>query len=166
MANRFRITTNKKSLNQELIKLEATLKQFANRPFTESVGRRVVSSMKDLIAKGISPIRGNGRFPAYKDPTKYPGKKKAPRPVNLFLSGDFMDSLSNKSIRSGDGYNAEIFYKGRESQLKEKGHREGANGQRERPTIPEGSEEIAKSIEVEINEMIDARIKELKRLIK
>ena len=123
-------------------------------PFTtrdgDALGDIVVSDMKDLISKGVSPIKGAGRFERYKNSDKYPGDRKPARPVNLFLTGEFIDSLRYKSKKITEGLEVKVFYGTRLSNLKEQGHREGANRQPKRPTIPNDSEEIAVSIERKI----------------
>ena len=96
----------------------------------DAVGRAPIKEMKDQISKGISPIReGPKRFPAYKNPKKYPGKRKGKRPVNLKLTGDFLRSLSFKALQGGKGYITRIFFDDSDglSDLKEQGHREGAS---------------------------------------
>ena len=115
------------------------------------VGRGIVENMKRIIAAGSSPIRGSGiaaRFAAYKDPAKYPGKRKPSSPVNLKLSGDFLKDLGY-IVKSGrKGYVAEVGYSTDKSIAKESGHREGVNGQPSRPTIPDYTrgEDFASSV--------------------
>lgn len=112
--------------------------------------------IKDLISKGISPIEGDGRFPAYKaqlekNKKKYPDsvKKKFPnkrrRPVNLFLSGRFLKEL--KAIPKRINLIAVGFFSPYGQKL-EQGHREQANGQGYRPIIPDtdAGEDFALSI--------------------
>jgi hypothetical protein len=177
----------------------------------QKIGRQVVKAMKEMIAKGQSPIKGGGRFKPYiaaaalrmekknvtlanraaKDARKagndrdqglaewaghrakgranrlkqrgypfsvqdeFPDKKE--RPVNLYLSGDFMKSLESwldlALKKSPDGNEAKIVkhlwigFRDELSQKKEQGHREGANGQEKRPIIPEENEEFATSIQ-------------------
>lgn len=53
----------------------------------------------DFMRKGISPVQGVKRYAAYKDPKKYPGKRKPKTPVNLKLSGDLYRSLGFKFIK-------------------------------------------------------------------
>ena len=105
-----------------------------------SAAEATIDAMKATIARGVSPIRGNGRFPKYKDPKKYPGKLKPKTPVNLHLTGDMLDALTFKAVPDSAGYAAEIFYKGKQ-ELKELGHRDGANDQPKRPTLPVGDKE-------------------------
>lgn len=65
----------------------------SNKINQKKVGELIIEEMKDSISKGISPVRGERRFIAYKDPKKYPADLKSKRPVNLFLSGDMLASL-------------------------------------------------------------------------
>jgi len=74
--------------------LRATLgqkiKNIVDDDFINKVNQEVVEgSIKPLIASGQSPVTSaeGRRFPKYKDGDKYPGKQKAKRPVNLYLSG-------------------------------------------------------------------------------
>lgn len=69
----------------------------------------------------------------------FPNKRN--RPVNLYLSGKMLADLTYEKLKTIAG--VEIGYFDRESQLKEQGHREGANGQPKRPTIPIGSEKFS-----------------------
>lgn len=66
------------------------LKQTVDAKFEQDMNTEVVGEIKRLINGGVSPVQsveGGRRFVGYKSPEKYPGKKKAKRPVNLFLSG-------------------------------------------------------------------------------
>jgi hypothetical protein len=131
-----------------------------------SIGDAAVDQMQIAIVKGLSPIKGNGRFAAYKwsakkseqrksktksgkqlkrefqnrypysEMKKHPDKKE--RPVNLKLSGEFLSNLK-------------AFIKGKELWIGfkddtkwakyESGHREGVHGQPKRPIIPSGAGE-------------------------
>ncbi len=73
----------------------------------------VLEEMRDMIVKGISPIRGRGRFPAYlhagkkgkypaNQKNKYPTKRQ--RPVNLLLSGDFLRALTYRIYPAKFGF--------------------------------------------------------------
>lgn len=66
------------------------LKKTVDEDFIRSMNTDVVGEIKRMINGGVSPVQnfeGQRRFKKYKDQDKYPGKKKAKRPVNLFLSG-------------------------------------------------------------------------------
>lgn len=135
------------------------------------VGVAACNRMLELIARGISPIEGKGRFAEYKwagnlkaikkqlgaknskkiakaiKSSKYPysAMKKYPnkkvRPVNLQLSGEFLNDLQPRV----QGKELTIGYHGK-SALKESGHREGVNGQPSRPTIPIRNEKLNASV--------------------
>ncbi len=138
----------------------------------DKIGQTTIRMMKDHIAKGNSPIAGYGRFPAYKQSYKdqiegkvafyrdeqkrlrvfpprgvherFRGKKI--RPVNLKLSGDFLSDLTWSKFKERFGTGVRIRFKTKKSRLKEKGHREGANGQGIRPIIPEAGENFRRDI--------------------
>lgn len=148
---------------------ERALKRVTNKEKL-SVGEAVIDEMLKAIAKGISPIKGRGRFEAYKwagkknadrkkgakkksldlkysnkypysAQGKFPDKKE--RPVNLKLSGNFLSNLKAKILGSSlyVGFFEEPWSK------YEQGHREGAKGQPSRPIIPSGDgEEFSQSI--------------------
>lgn len=136
------------------------LKAPITREDAENVGKGVVAEMKNLISKGISTIEGSGRFPAYKNPKRYPAKRKPKTPVNLHLSGDFQDALSYSTQQVKSGYATKIFYRGAKENIKEQGHRDGANTQPKRPTIPtESGETFAVRIQRVFADIYNARIK-------
>jgi hypothetical protein len=120
------------------------------------IGEAVIDEMKIAIAKGISPIKGAGRFPAYGGTKKqgrpkedlYPKTvqkkfpEKRPRPVNLVLSGQFLNNLKAKVLGS-------VLYIGffEDPWMKyEEGHRKGSNNQEKRPIIPTTEEELSQSV--------------------
>ena len=143
------------------LKLEKFLKSVreVDDRTTNLVGLAIKQRMLALISKGVSPIKGNDRFPAYKNPKKYPKNvrkdfpAKRARPVNLFLSGMFLRSL--KLIKSSRGI-IEIGFQNGLSQKKEQGHREGAGGQPRRPIIPSRSEQFSVTIQREVLKMLRA----------
>lgn len=147
----------------QLKALKKKLKDISN-PIDNDTAKKAAKAtreeMLDLISKGISPIKGNGRFPAYKDAKKYPGKRKSARPVNLKLSGDFLNSLQARVKKFKDGFGFVIGYFDNLSKLKEQGHREGANKQRKRPSIPEidKREQFAERIQVTFLKIFNKRI--------
>lgn len=191
------------AIKDDLLRYLAFIQDSLDETVANDIGVTITTEMLLLIQKGISPIEGNGRFPAYKwaemrnalkkersAVTKalkrnkqsllvfkrknkrqillaqkeaaragiaqankgypfsvqheYPGKK--PRPVNLFLSGDFLSSLEHVVTRSAEGVGLEIGFFDSAQAVKEQGHREGANGQPERPVIPVLREEFAQTI--------------------
>ena len=146
---------------QNLTKMLSELRKPIDRQTADEVGRQSVDEMKDMISKGISPLNSGGRFPGYKNPSKYPKGKKPNTPVNLYLSGDFQNSLTHKVKTSEFGFDTEIFYEGRDEDAKESGHRDGANGQPKRPTIPQGSESFAQRVIRVFSSIYKARINKI-----
>lgn len=188
----------KRDVNRQLQKFAKQGVQGLTDQDKKFIGDDMVDLMKDFIAKGISPIEGRGRFPAYKGTEaearlrstlrkgqskqvkklyrrqkaqaksikersypynvmrQYPQKRE--RPVNLWLSGDQMDDLEARSTSTG----LSIGYWKAKSVLKEKGHREGANGQRLRPTIPQGNETFTRPIYQRLLQSLQRRL--LRRL--
>lgn len=160
------------------------------------IGETIKQEMLNDISKGISPIKGFGRFPAYKwagfaneirkharsikdkekrkqfreealniEKNRYPftsyakslGKK--PRPVNLKLTGDFIKSLVVWISGSGRKKTVNVGFKDKLSLAKEKGHREGANGQPQRPIIPQGRETLSPKYALKIKQVLLQNIK-------
>ena len=139
------------------------LKKPINKETAESLGLQVVLQMKKLIKSGISPIKGNGRFPRYKNPDSYPGDRKPKSPVNLELTGQMLDALTPSTKPSKSGHASVISYEGIEANKKESGHRAGVNGQPKRPTIPidRQGESFAATIERIVIGIFKARIKQI-----
>lgn len=129
-----------KGLNEFIAKLNE-LGQGLTKDEATQAGQATMSAMKDMISQGQSPITGRN-FPRYKNPQKYPGRLKSATPVNLHLSGDFLDGMRAKVVKTALGFGFEITYLKKELK-KEEGHRVGWNGQPKRPTIPEGNEKFA-----------------------
>ena len=74
----------------------ARLDEIFSPDTVDKLGRLVVRESKDMISKGISPVRGHGRFERYKNKDNYPGDLKPARPVNLKLTGDMLSGYSYK----------------------------------------------------------------------
>lgn len=136
------ITAGLKALASDFhgAKLERTLKR---------IGEEVVAEIKRTVAKGISPISGK-RFPAYKNPARYPGDRKPKRPVNLYLTGQMLGALAFR-IKNGA---IDIYLRGAKANAKEQGHRDGANGQPKRPIIPQGDETLTRGIQARVRAIL------------
>ena len=161
---RCRVRFDKAAFKKIVDKLDA-LQAPIRADEAQKMGTAVVREMKTLIAQGQSPIRGNGSFPRYKNPKKYPGKRKPHSPVNLKLSGDFLRDLKHHVIKTRHGYGISVGFDSQLSRKKERGHREGANGQPERPTLPMPSlsEKFHSRVQAVYNEVILAAIRRIKR---
>jgi hypothetical protein len=110
----------------------------------EKVARRL-SGERKKAAKGIAAgIKSRG-YP-YSVQDEFPDKK--PRPVNLKLSGKFLDSL-RVLVEPGAGsrgWTPKVGFSDPLSIDKEEGHATGANGQPKRPIIPAEFQEFTKGI--------------------
>lgn len=165
MANRAKITAD---LKKELDRLLDETEKKISKADLDKIGQTTVNAMKDLIEKGISPIQGKGRFPGYLRPNDTDGyptnvrkrfPKKRARPVNLTLSGKFLKTLifrSNSNTKA-----VEVGFFDQLSLKKEQGHRDGAQGQPERPIIPKQNESLVKSIVLEIEDVVTAVLKRI-----
>lgn len=145
-------------------KLKKALEE-ATKPIDEITAKKVaidvIKKMKSLIRRGESPIDGNGKFPKYKNPKRYPGKLKPKTPVNLKLTGKFLDSLRSRHKPNRYGIGTELYFPAKQ-ELKEQGHREGANGQPERPILPSvKGEKFTKDIRDLYTELYRERILEV-----
>ena len=136
----------------------------------KKLGDRIVSMMKDVVSVGSSPILGRGKFEAYRGEyrrriQKYgyihtdEGKvSKRLRPVNLKLTGKFLEALKYTVKKTTNGYATTIGFFESKNQKKEEGHRKGANGQAERPIIPQGGEKFSTVIQNEYLDIINEKI--------
>ncbi len=133
----------------------------------KSLGNEFVNKMRSTIQAGQSPIAGGDkRFPAYKNPDKYPKGlperfNKKPRPVNLTLTGAFLKSLIANVITRSSNKFLQITFDSEEHGIKEVGHRDGANGQPKRPIIPLAGKEdfiapLRRFLEVTYKEILRA----------
>lgn len=133
-------------------------------------GVAAVEEMKRLIGAGISTIQGSGRFPSYKESYQRAirgslGKEhgKTVRPVNLKLSGDFLSHLTSKVVSRGTQTTTEVGFYDSLSKLKEQGHRDGANGQKERPIIPISGERFSATVRKAVADVYRSRVSALAR---
>lgn len=159
---------DKTRFEKTLEKLKNTAKDWMDLNTAGKLGSTAVAGMKDLISSGISPIRGGsfgGKFPQYKNRKKYPGDRKPATPVNLNLTGAFLDSLDYEVVQDKNGtYKVIIgFGSNSKSNDKERGHRDGANGQPKRPIIPQTKkrEYLAVKIENQLSKILKARLKQI-----
>lgn len=156
-----KLSLNADKLRALTVKLREAGSKPIDRDTAKLIGTTTIKLMRELIASGNSPIYGKGKFPKYKDPKRYPGKKKSHEPVNLYLSGDFLKSLDYKLIPDKIGFKTKVGYFEDDQLVKEQGHRKGTNKQPKRPTIPKGKEEYVKAIRSAVVEIYQKRINKL-----
>jgi hypothetical protein len=148
---------------EKLRKKLKDVRQPADKSTAVRVGKSVVKAMRDTTASGNSPIRGKGKFPPYKDPSKYPGKRKGKTPVNLRLTGAFMKSLRFTTKKVKLGIQTSIGFSSKKSRDKEDGHREGVNKQPKRPIIPSvgRGERFSEKIQRIVNRIYQERVRQI-----
>jgi len=141
---------------------------FIDNATANDIGRTVVAEAKRMIAEGQSPVRGYGRFERYKDRTKYPGKLKDARPVNLYLSGDMLKAFGHRI--SGKNAIKVGMVKGSKFQKEKEGyhhdgtkHHDGTDAMAQRRFIPGEGEEFAVSIMRAIRDIYGKRLASLIR---
>ena len=127
----------------------------------ENLGLLVVDEIKSAMDRGQSPVRGQGRFQAYKEPKKYPGKRKQKRPVNLELTGALKNSITFKKTKNGievGSFNGPEYAEV---------HNKGSDIIPRRPFIPLDKEELNISIQRKIigfmTDVIDRYLKKTNR---
>jgi hypothetical protein len=160
MTLKYKINPNKLKVMRQTLE---ELKKPVTKQVATNVGNAILQAMKETIAKGYSPIRGYGKFPAYKNPSKYPGNRKPKSPVNLELKGDFLDALEFTLVQVRSGFATKIGYAGSKENKKERGHREGANDQPKRPTIPINGETFSEKITNAFMEIYRERVRQIMR---
>ena len=87
----------------------------------------------------------------------FPSKRA--RPVNLFLSGDFLSNLTYALGSIGKKQIITIGFFDELSKKKESGHRVGVNGQPKRPIIPSSTESFSQIIKLDILKIMKDVIK-------
>jgi len=165
-------TISKTTLNRVKRKLES-LRSPVDRSTAMTMGSMIEAEMKNQISKGVSTVGNSGRMPAYKAQSRpnkngYPyntpqfksGKKKD-RPVNLKLTGDFLEALIFKVRQVRGSWVTDVGYFKDSEAKKESGHREGVNGQPSRPTIPTKQEGFSQRIQRIISSIYRRHIREL-----
>lgn len=145
--------------------IDRLIRSGAGTRANKAVGSAVVSMMKEMIAQGLSPVKGFGRFEGYaaqrqanevkrfavtqakgaqgfyrklskqtlKSSRLYPNsvKKKYPdkqlRPINLKLSGDFLDTIRHDATNKKAIIGHIGVSKGSKVDLMFQSHNEGLN---------------------------------------
>lgn len=132
--------------------------RYASASEVESkVGIPFIKEMVDTIQRGISPINGAGRFERYKDPKKYPGKRKPQRPVNLTLTGRFLKDLGASASRNNTSHTLKIKQTSAYAKQIEEANREGSK--MNRPIIPLDSEDVTAPLRRFVRELYIRLIK-------
>jgi hypothetical protein len=133
----------------------------------EKMGKAIVDGIRAETEKAVSPITGSrfaplgtGTSDRYKKFKRRAGKGGK---ADLRFSGKFMRSLRQEPVKRGNQWAASVGYDDAKSKKKEQGHREGAGGQAERPTIPEGRETFSKRISTVMIRILEERVRKILR---
>lgn len=140
----YKSRTNARGLRQQAMALSKAAKSA-----TGNVKKQIRARQKTL--RGLASQAQRRGYPDSLGPKVLAQTGKKARPVNLKLYGDFLENLE---ARVRDRI-VEIGYFKQSEAIKELGHREGANGQAIRPTIPIGNEKFNAAIDAEILKAID-----------
>ena len=124
------------------VKLRRDFKKFlpdARTSIAKDMKRSIVDIIVEKIVSGLSPVRGQNRYPKYSD--AYGKVKGRKQPVDLVQSGDMLNNLkavitSRKNIR--------LEFPNALQRKKAKRHNSGLNGMPKRKILPTVSGEVFK----------------------
>lgn len=150
-----KVKTNIKSV----MKITERVKEsFKVEMTTGSIGLEFVKAIQNLIKKGISPVEGFGRFQRYSDSYRNSIRnksidKKTVSPVNLFLTGEMLESL--RAIRKNDKVFVEF------TDEKARYHQDGSDKMPMRRVLPEKrGEKFTKRVQQLIMKALKKAIRE------
>lgn len=148
------------ALKQNAVELKKLQEIAFTSRLASDVGSTIVNQVKDEISKGISPVKGAGRFAGYKESYQEAIRSqrgqfsgKGTRPVNLKLSGDFINSLGFKSKGLKNKIEVSLNFYG--EQDKETWLRSNPNHAAPRKALPRGSESFNVSIQKTIKDVVN-----------
>lgn len=146
-----------KALKKEKSAINRALKQNKRAlfKFRRMNQRQLLQLQKKANARDTASLLAS-KYP-YSTPQYKQGSKRV-RPVNLFLTGDFLHALEAVVIGTAGQFTIEVGFFDDAQAVKEIGHREGANGQPQRPIIPIDREEWAQTIQGAIWQVIEEEI--------
>lgn len=140
--------------------------RFVDGTTGNAIGSAVVKECRKMIAEGQSPVRGHKRFGKYKDRKKYPGKRKAARPVNLYMTGEMLDKGFGFRFKKGgqrSGGTIEVgMIKGSEERKEIAGyHHDGTPNMVQRRFVPGSGEHFAVSVMRVIRDLYGKRLTQI-----
>lgn len=139
-------------LGRELRKLNSRIRAGGGSSFSAIARLRAKRDQLKILKQVAATKAARTGYPY--NTKQFKAGLKFARPVNLFLTGDFLRSLTftvKKALGKGV---IEIGYFESKQAIKEKGHREGANGQPKRPTLPKGDERWNETIRLDIMRLL------------
>lgn len=141
-------------------KILELIDRFTDTTLANSIGSTIVKEAKRNIAEGQSPVRDHGRFERYKDRTKYPGKIKEARPVNLLLSGEMLENYDYE-IQTDGAIKVGIVSGSKDVKDRAGYHNEGTNVMAMRRTVPQQGEEWSIRIMRAIRDIYGKRLEQI-----
>lgn len=144
----------RKETNRKLRTLSRTQRNIA-RNLKKSGTRGAAVRNFSASARSLAKAARSRLKKGYPYNTKqYREGSKRPRPVNLFLTGDFLRALALAVKTVANKAVVEIGWWDPKQAIKEKGHRDGAGGQPKRPTLPGRGERWAQVIQLDIMKVL------------
>lgn len=137
--------------------------KFVDGTTANALGKTVAEEALENISQGLSPVRGYGRFEAYKDRKKYPGDLKPARPVNLWLSGAMLKAYWYRLGRQKDSIEVGMVRGSASDIEKAQHHQDGTEHMAQRKIVPGEGEEWSVSIMRAIREVYSKRLSDLIR---
>jgi hypothetical protein len=150
----------KVKVDVRLENLKRKVRDYMDDRTAKKIGDMLVSKSREFVAKGQSPVREVGRFPAYKDPIKYPGDLKPARPVNLELTGEYLSHLGYR--RRGSTLEFGLMgMTGKIAKMAET-HEKGLHDHvARRQIVPEPGQNFVASIATELRSLLRNRLLEI-----
>ena len=145
--------------------------KFINEKLIADVQKEIVEGeIKRQMRRGVSPVRGFGRYGEYLNPSAYPGKGKGrlkpSRPVSLFLTGEMQSWLrtikkAGNSLLVGIKKSAPPFVKIKAEANNLGTTRNGVGAVPRRRFIPQNGEQWNVTVIRKIKDLFAKRTKEL-----
>jgi len=130
----------------------------ARSNFAKEMKAEIVDVIVEKITSGLSPVKGQNRYPKYSD--GYAKEKGRKAPVDLVESGQMLNSL--KAVQKSNG-NIELKFMGKEANDKASGHQFGANNLPVRKILPQGRDQFKSDIQKKILKTLEDAVKKAAR---
>lgn len=126
----------------------------ARTKFSKDLKKSIVKVIRTKIESGVSPVKGQNRYPKYSE--GYAKKKGRRRPVDMTLTGKMLDSL--KAVLKSGRKTVVVAFTGRRNKKLAEYHTLG-DGQPMRKLLPVGRETFKRDILNKIVRFADEAIK-------
>lgn len=144
-----------KATNRELRKQARIQRNMLRNLQRNGTRGQIIKDLRRTSRALSKAAKANKVPPGYPYNTKeYRQGKKRPRPVNLWLTGDFLTALTFLILPAGKRKKIQMGWEDPKEAIKEKGHREGAGGQPKRPALPKGTQKFNQTIQLDIMKLL------------